>query len=185
MRFAGVPLSMQDDLPIPQYPSPIAAFSQAIEAYISASDTIRVCRHGVLPSIVGRAIHIASSPARIPSGDCIHPFISDTSSSSSDPIIQLQWYLINDDFAIPTRNHFPSRTASIWRACGNNLPEAAPTNCFVWISVNQASEIVFFVYSHDCTKQVFGPVHNRINTFLIRSSAIFRQDDHLEFTIEK
>ena len=47
------------------------------------------------------------------------------------------------------------------------------------------SEIVFFIHAHDCTKQVFGPVQNRTNTFFIRSSAIFRQDDSLEFTIEK
>ena len=156
---------MQDDLPTPQYPSPIAAFSQAIEAYISASDTICVRRHGVIPSIVGRSIRIASSPDHIPSGECIHPFISDTSSSTSDPVIQLQWHLIDDDFAIPTRNYFPSRTASIRRACGKNLPEAAPTNCFVWISVNQASKIAFFIYAHHCMKQVFSSAHHRTNVF--------------------
>ena len=32
---------------------------------------------------------------------------------------------------------------------------------------------------------MFGPVHNRTNNFLIRSSAIFRKDDHLKFTIQK
>ena len=119
---------MEDNLPIPIYPSPLGAFSLFMDAYITGSDTIRITGQGKIPSIVGRVITVKSLRDCIPPSDHVHPYVVE--ASMSDPVIKLQWYIINDNASIPTRDHFPCCTASIQRACGNKLLEAASTNYF-------------------------------------------------------
>ena len=89
---------MEDGLPIPTYPSLLGAFSLFINAYITGSDTSYITGHNKLPSIVGCVITVESSRNCIPPGNHVHPYV--VYALTSDPVIKLQWYIINDNASI-------------------------------------------------------------------------------------
>ena len=173
MLFSGLHLTVLNSPLAPEYPSTLAVFVRSINAYISGSDTVRVIDTEDFPSIVGRVLTVTNSLEDIPEGEAVHPFILNhrTLPSTSKPI-KLQWHVVNND-------RFWGRSDKLCRACGN-IDEAAPTNCILWISSCQISESVHFIHHQDCEHQIYGPVHNRANTYLIRFTATYDNNESIE-----
>ena len=186
MLFGNLRLSVLSAPPIPEYPSTFAVYTKSVNSYVAGSDTVRVREAEDCPSIVGRVLTFVNDVKDIPDDEAKHPFLLNNSPlpSTSKPV-RLHWHLVNNNEHFSTTNCFWGRQNKLRRACGD-IEEAAPTNCIIWVSSCQISQIVYFIHRIDCENQVYGPVHHRTNTFLVRFVAIFQPaGNHPSFDVEE
>ncbi len=186
MLFGNLRLSVLSAPPIPEYPSTFAVYIESVNSYVAGSDTVRVREAEDCPSIVGRVTTVVNDVKDIPADEAMHPFLLKNSPlpSTSKPI-RLQWHFVNNNEHYLTTNRFWGRPSKLRRACGD-IEEAAPTNCVIWVSSCQISQIVYFIHRLDCENQIYGPVHHRTNTFLIRFVATFQPiGNNPSFNIEE
>ena len=108
----------------PTYQTALMCPSKAVQAFLTAGDTVRVTGYGdSLPSFVGRIIEVSTSTANI-CDDNKHPACRGT----YDPLFLVQQFITHDDWNEndwPIVNH---KTAAY------GIREAAESNMCIWIS---------------------------------------------------
>eukprot|EP00571_Detonula_confervacea_P008438 CAMPEP_0172328240 /NCGR_PEP_ID=MMETSP1058-20130122/60247_1 /TAXON_ID=83371 /ORGANISM="Detonula confervacea, Strain CCMP 353" /LENGTH=454 /DNA_ID=CAMNT_0013045345 /DNA_START=1355 /DNA_END=2715 /DNA_ORIENTATION=- len=170
MPFHGLPFDREHIVPKINGPSPFSIYIFDLGAYVAGGDTIRFAGHQNGPSILGRILKVLPSA---PPKEChnIHPHLAEFGLRDNSAAILIQWHLPNDELSRDS-GRWPFVNDEIRRAC-LNLPEVAPTNCTLWISSTQVTDIVFFLHSQQCVEQAYGSVAGCTNTYFLWQEVVF------------
>ena len=169
MHFGGIHFTALPAVPEAEYPTPTAAYVPTTNRYIQGSDTVAIRSYENCPRIVGRVLAVMPRHESIPQHEKQHPHLIGRELTRQESLIRIQWHMSSLDYE--WTNRFHPRDTALRRACGN-IGEVLSTNCIVWISSTEIHEMVQFIHADDCKNQVFGPVHNRNNTYIIRQNIV-------------
>ena len=180
MRFGCFTFTVCAEFPSAVFPSPLAAFSSTVCAYITSGDSVEIASsfEGASPIFFGRVLSVSTSPhcTRYESSIQIHPFI-ERNPTVDDVFILVQWFITNTSETTNTIEAWPHTPAATLRSCAG-LSEAAPTNCLIWVSIRQIQDIVFMPHVNQCIQQLFGPLCGRSKTFYVRHRVVFEAESN-------
>ena len=139
---------------------------------ISPSDTISI--FPLDRQVVGRIIDVEPDQAVVSHSSIpLHPSIT-LPRTTAHPFLKMQLIITKEQSLNLFRHgaNWPILPADILRAT-LNLKQAAHTNCLVWISPDQISDLIAVYHTSHCINHTFGALAGRKNAYFTCSHAIF------------
>ena len=172
MRLGGIPVTHTDGFP-QVAPSADAALIGRI--YIAAGDHVSVRRAAELPAFNGIVTNVVQSLDDI-DDEAFHPVIDGLRPHPFRRYLRIQVFLINDDSLIESVEHWTNVPDDVRTACGP-MPEAAATDCVVWVPSNIIDQDTFLLHYTQCINCEYGNVYGRGATHFVRYIALLQSDE--------
>lgn len=145
--------------------------SKAVQAYLTAGDSVRVEGEGdALPSFVGRIIEVRTSTA-----DCCDDNKHPGARGNYNPLFLVQQFITTDDWDANDWPVVDRKTAAV------GIREAAQTNMCIWVAPKNILEVVFFFHEEDVLEHTFGNAAGRENCFFVRYKVERTDEESVEF----
>jgi len=151
-------------------------------------DTVRVRKGGddsgqSWPSFIGRVVDVQVIIDHVENSITpTHPGFHDAQQKQDNPgFLKLQWYLSRDQSAQYADAFWPLRDADTLLAC-RDLEEVAPTNCTVWIAIEQVEEFYPVLHRTDCLNHTFGNAAGRGSTAFTCCNATFDANGNIRIS---
>ena len=179
MRLHGVDFTILSDRPRQVF-SPDSFATPSVPALLTHGDTVEINGDNIHESsFIGRIV-LASWSSHIPRlNGQYHHVNRHPMSCTGDEDERL--FLVQLFITKPKDSH-PNQWIDLCigdkEAC-SGITHAAETSCFLWVPIRLVSRVVFLLPIIDFTKQKYGPLYFRRNTYVITSRARFSWDNNL------
>ena len=186
MRFQGVGLFVHEGAMPRAEPVRLAAYSRRLKRLITSTDTVRIGKCRNHQPLFGRIVKVEDNMSTVNASSVpLHPDLqSSLLSPSRESLVhrpvfmEMQLILLKpQSLAINERAEWRVHEGDVKMAC-RDLPEAAHTNCTVWISVDQVEAFIPVPHKDDCVNHTFGACDGRGDTLFTCMNATFDRNGH-------
>jgi len=180
MRFEGVNLRVERNWPLAERVH-LGAYSRTLHRFVTSTDTVRICGYRNNPPLFGRIIKTSDDIESVrASGVPLHPdleilLLNPSPDSRENPpvLLKMQWIILKtQSLALDERAAWTIHDFDTLLATGD-LPEAAHTNCTVWVAVDQVCAFVPVPHKDDCVNHTYGATDGRGDTLFTCAKATF------------
>ena len=151
-----------------------------LHGFLASTDTIQVPAVPGGPTVFrGRVVHVVENRNTVPNDEAIHPIAAGENYEYRNfEFLRVQLHITNQcGDQIGAEANWGTFNPNIFHEIPT-LPQAAPTNCIVWVPVSLICNLCFFIHTDDCENQTYGSIIGRNDHYHVRKVAIFTGHDN-------